>query len=1326
MPSLPSSPGGPQPFLPRYEVVSPLGEGGVGTVYKVRDLEEGSIKALKALKQTRSQSSRNIEQFEDEYRILRSLRHPSLPEVFDFGVTAEATRYMVMEFVEGRSLDRYHGTHQEETWILLYQLGEALAFIHQHGLLHLDLKPSNVLVTRTRAYGGDEKPLVKLLDFGVSYRRDTERKIATVGTPGYIAPEMIRGNEPVTRAADYYSCGATLYQLVEGRLPFDGSVDEVLHAHQFEEIRFRTSKAEYADLYPRIKLLMDKDPMKRLEAFDDFRSAMTLRAAADLEPLQKAYAIGHIDSFGLVGKKDLWDRLGQWVDAITVALVERKRVQGLYDSAYFGPEGEGQQEMAGEASMAEDYFSRTRGTSAVGGQLEVPVALDTEALTRTTLKLEQYIAEHMKEASPEDQEEKEQAAKKVKEPLARTILISGAGGAGKSFVTNALKAEFQLRGAGVAILGEGGDYEALVSTRGVAGAAVEAIDPQSIIIDRFVQGWDNLIERGKQQGMVLIVDGFERLRKEVKEFLAYVSTRCEVMIDEGTEPGVFIVVTGKSPQLKKEIRGLLPHRQAEELVIPPPTSDDLADILERFHGHMPGVEDRRRLKDYLARNGQSSGALLARLKESVLRGDLVLTGGKWRFTWTPTKTRKRDLPQEDYYQLLLDGLSGGEKEVLHWLSCHRGDLFVHELLGLTAMENWELRDALQTIRPYRVVEVTKDREGERIRLVSEAVREGFYEGISRQERESLHRQYLEYFADKHIDPERSHKLLLYHYEQVGDSKQALKTRVRVIKEMKHAKDIFGIREYCDAGIAFIKRLEADKRGRLSWGLERYFIKQWVEAEWMANSNRAVVDVVRSHIVGRGREIPLSFCYKYGTALERSGEIKACKEFIAATKRRIRNKFSETYARLLLLEASVLHATGAYESSVKVLARINKDSAVLDSFTLASIYIVYMLNYECLGNKDLYDRYLSVGEDIADQNGHYELSLTASYSKILSFLNNSQYEKARVALRDSIRLATKHRVYRRLCSMYFLASAVYYEEGNYKKALKHLDKAISIALNMGMIELMNDLMLRYALIYQNLGYYENAIHIAETVKNQVSREYRSEQYFYSLLVLFDLHISLKNEKAALLRTELERLKPNIEAKYRLALYHLLSGDYYYHQTLYREARQEYTNARSLYEAIEYVDDVARCTIRMAHTLVQQKRYRKAEQILERMESKIKRMESKDLRAEFYMAHLALCCERGGDTRQLLQYLEICEEARVLISDINILMRMNALLFRANLKLGELARAVIFFKYYHAQVREITGNLPNRDYITQFVKSREFQALVEEFRQIAKKYPNQPVH
>ena len=362
-------PGGPQPFLPRYEVVSPLGEGGVATVYKVRDLKEGSIKALKALKQKRGKSSRNIERFEDEYRILRSLRHPSLPEVFDYGVTAEDTRYMVMEFVEGRRLDAYHGTHQEETWILLYQLGEALAFIHQHGLLHFDLKPNNILVRRTRAHGGGEKPLVMLLDFGMSHRRDAGGKTSIVGTPGYMAPELIRGEDQLTRAVDYYSLGVSLYQLVEGTLPFTGTVNEVLRAHRSQEIEFASSKTEYADLYPRIKLLMHKDPQKRLEAFDDFRSAMALKTASDLAPLEQAYAMGHIDSFGIVGKKELWDRLGAWVEAITAVLSDREKSEGLYDSDWFREGAPRKEEFAGEASMAEKYFARARRRSALVSHL---------------------------------------------------------------------------------------------------------------------------------------------------------------------------------------------------------------------------------------------------------------------------------------------------------------------------------------------------------------------------------------------------------------------------------------------------------------------------------------------------------------------------------------------------------------------------------------------------------------------------------------------------------------------------------------------------------------------------------------------------------------------------------------------------------------------------------------------------------------------------------------------------------------------------------------------------------------------------------------------
>ena len=106
----------PQPFLPRYEIISPLGEGGVATVYKVRDLKTGTVKALKALKRARAMGAGTVARFEEEYRILRTLHHPNLPEVFDYGVTPEETRYIVMEFVEGETLTDYLAAHGDELW----------------------------------------------------------------------------------------------------------------------------------------------------------------------------------------------------------------------------------------------------------------------------------------------------------------------------------------------------------------------------------------------------------------------------------------------------------------------------------------------------------------------------------------------------------------------------------------------------------------------------------------------------------------------------------------------------------------------------------------------------------------------------------------------------------------------------------------------------------------------------------------------------------------------------------------------------------------------------------------------------------------------------------------------------------------------------------------------------------------------------------------------------------------------------------------------------------------------------------------------------------
>ncbi len=209
---------GAQVFLPRYEVTGVVGEGAAAVVYRAVDRRDKSLRAIKALKPESNAEPSVVDRFEEEYKILRGLHHPSLPEVYDYGFSDEGPGYMVMEYIVGERLDSYLKANPDDLWLLLYELNEVLTFIHEHGLLHQDLKPSNILVQRTAAYGA-EKPLM-LMDFGLSRRRGTDQVVHLVGTPEYMAPEVIRGDGKLTRAVDYYSMGITLYELLAGRNAF--------------------------------------------------------------------------------------------------------------------------------------------------------------------------------------------------------------------------------------------------------------------------------------------------------------------------------------------------------------------------------------------------------------------------------------------------------------------------------------------------------------------------------------------------------------------------------------------------------------------------------------------------------------------------------------------------------------------------------------------------------------------------------------------------------------------------------------------------------------------------------------------------------------------------------------------------------------------------------------------------------------------------------------------------------------------------------------------------------------------------------------------------
>jgi len=202
----------------RYRVLSVIGSGGMGTLYRVSDeahlhgAGEDEVVALKTvrLRGPATDSPERVEHFQREFQLLTQLRHPNLVSVYDFGITTEGDLYFTMEWVEGEDLEPSRRPLEPgETVPVMVQVCRALAYLHARGVIHGDLKPHNVLIT------GDQ---IKLVDFGLAHEiRSTEDRVRYY-TPGYTAPEM-RKPEPVDHRVDLYSLGAMWYALLVGKAP---------------------------------------------------------------------------------------------------------------------------------------------------------------------------------------------------------------------------------------------------------------------------------------------------------------------------------------------------------------------------------------------------------------------------------------------------------------------------------------------------------------------------------------------------------------------------------------------------------------------------------------------------------------------------------------------------------------------------------------------------------------------------------------------------------------------------------------------------------------------------------------------------------------------------------------------------------------------------------------------------------------------------------------------------------------------------------------------------------------------------------------------------
>ena len=265
-----------RPELSGYEIIDELGRGGMGVVYKARDLQLDRTVALKMIIGGKFASNDDIQRFKMEAESAARLDHPGIVPIYDIG-EAEGNHFFSMKFIDGDSLANESQRYQSDSRgaaELIVTVARAVQHAHERGVLHRDLKPANILIDES----GD--PLVT--DLGLAKRMDGGSDLTqtgqAMGTPGFMAPEQAQGQKDITTAADIFSLGAILYWLQTGHPPFRGETAvEILVATMEGEIpsvRALNANAD-GDLDLICQKAMHRDPEQR------YTSAAAL--AGDLE-----------------------------------------------------------------------------------------------------------------------------------------------------------------------------------------------------------------------------------------------------------------------------------------------------------------------------------------------------------------------------------------------------------------------------------------------------------------------------------------------------------------------------------------------------------------------------------------------------------------------------------------------------------------------------------------------------------------------------------------------------------------------------------------------------------------------------------------------------------------------------------------------------------------------------------------------------------------------------------------------------------------------------------------------------------------------------------
>jgi tetratricopeptide (TPR) repeat protein len=420
--------------------------------------------------------------------------------------------------------------------------------------------------------------------------------------------------------------------------------------------------------------------------------------------------------------------------------------------------------------------------------------------------------------------------------------------------------------------------------------------------------------------------------------------------------------------------------------------------------------------------------------------------------------------------------------------------------------------------------------------------------------------------------------------------------------------------------------------------------------------------------------------------------------------------------LLLVEACMLYEAEKHGEALETLTVIQPQ--YFDKAVLARYYLYFMFVSGALGDFDEHDRYMTLARTISSDLNYHEFLLRIDYDVAMFLVNQGKFEEVKRLARIAIRLAARQRLLRSLCTMYFIASVAYHEEGNQRQALKYLDRAVGLATDIGMTDRVAGYLARYGLIHRSLGKYGSAIQSLTFARSQLVAS--SRQYLFATAVLLDVYTTINSSSLAEQQArELEGLLQGRSFDQQLALSHKYLGEYRHKTKEYAQALEHYAAALEIYERLRNEDDTVRTKIAMGHTYLAAGKTDSVSILMRDVREIVERLKSDKIRAEYAILWLDFELTTGANSGTLEQAISHCEVQLNDVGEMESRIAMGSLLFRAHVDLGQHSTATPYFQRLYAAVKEVCSNLPTPRHVAEYISRPDFVSAVEKFRSVKAK-------